>query len=66
MTLFELMQKEILEADDPGTIYMIVDKFGYKVDRKTLLQNIVSGVTNSEIKQLRETNRVLVFNHLRE
>jgi hypothetical protein len=60
------MQKEILEADDPGTIYMIVDKFGYKVDRKTLLQNIVSGVTNSEIKQLRETNRVLVFNHLRE
>lgn len=40
------MQKEILEADDPGTIYMIVDKFGYKVDRKTLLQNIVSNVTN--------------------
>jgi hypothetical protein len=45
---------------------MIVDKFGYKVDRRMLLQNIVSGVTNSEIKQLRETNRVLVFNHLRE
>ena len=37
LTLFELMQADILEADDPGTIYMIVDKFGYKVDRKTLL-----------------------------
>lgn len=66
LTLFQLMENEILEADDPGTIYMIVDKFGYKVDRKTLLENIFSGITNAEIKQLRESNRITVFNVLRE
>lgn len=28
LTLFELMQDDILAADDYGDIYMIVDKFG--------------------------------------
>jgi len=65
LTLFELMQADILEADDPGTIYMIVDKFGYKVDRKTLLQHIVGGISNAEIKLLRESNRVIVFETLK-
>lgn len=50
LTLFDLMQNEILQADDPGTIYMIVDKFGYQVDRNRLLQNIVGGISNDKIK----------------
>jgi hypothetical protein len=28
LTLFQMMEEQILEAEDPGTIYMIVDKFG--------------------------------------
>ena len=44
LTLFQMMEEQILEAEDPGTIYMIVDKFGQSVDREAFLKNISSGI----------------------
>ena len=38
LTLFSMMEKEILQAEDMGSIFMIVDKFGNKVDRSLLLK----------------------------
>ena len=29
LTLFKMMQKQILETDDTGEIYMIVNQFGH-------------------------------------
>lgn len=53
LTLFDLMQQEILSTSDYGEIYMIIDKFGVKVSRDTLLKNLFVGIKNREIFELR-------------
>jgi len=53
LTLFDLMQQEILSTSDYGEIYMIIDKFGLKVSRDTLLKNLFVGIKNREIFELR-------------
>ena len=40
ITLFYLMQKEVLAANDYGEIYLILDKFGLQVNRETLMLNL--------------------------
>jgi hypothetical protein len=40
------MEREILKANDYGDIYMIVEKFGQKVDRDMLLTNLYVGIKN--------------------
>jgi hypothetical protein len=45
---------------------MIVDKFGYKVTRSLLLKNFVSGISNFDIKGLRNYYRTTIFETLRE
>jgi hypothetical protein len=64
--LFVMMEKDILQADDAGSIFMIVDRFGYKVDRVMLLKNFVNGITNSDIKALRSYYRTTIFKTLRK
>lgn len=66
LTLFSMMEKEILQAEDMGSIFMIVDKFGNKVDRFLLLKNLVSGITNFDIKGLRSYYRTIIFETLKE
>jgi hypothetical protein len=66
LTLFSMMEKEILQAEDMGSIFMIVDKFGNKVDRSLLLKNLVSGITNFDIKGLRSYYRTTIFETLKE
>ena len=61
-----MMEKEILQAEDMGSIFMIVDKFGNKVDRSLLLKNLVSGITNFDIKGLRSYYRTTIFETLKE
>lgn len=46
LTLFQFMEREILKANDYGDIYMIVEKFGQKVDRDMLLTNLYVGIKN--------------------
>ncbi len=45
---------------------MIVDKFGYKVTRSLLLKSFVSGISNFDIKGLRNYYRTTIFETLRE
>jgi hypothetical protein len=40
ITLFYLMQNEVLAANDYGEIYLILDKFGLQVNRETLMLNL--------------------------
>ncbi len=65
LTLFSMMEKEILQAEDMGSIFMIVDRFGYKVDRSLLLKSFVSGITNFDIKGLRSYYRSTIFETLK-
>lgn len=66
LTLFSMMEKEILEAEDAGSIFMIVDRFGYKVTRPLLLKSLVSGISNFDIKGLRSYYRATIFETLKE
>jgi len=61
LTLFSLMESEILKAEDMGSIFMIVDSFGNKVDRTLLLKSLVSGISNFDIKGLRSYYRTTIF-----
>lgn len=55
------MENEILMAEDAGSIFMIVDRFGYKVNRSLLLKNLVFGVSNFDIRGLRSYYRATIF-----
>lgn len=46
ITIFQLMEKEILQQNDFAEIYMIVEKFGQKIDQHTLLSNLYPGISN--------------------
>lgn len=59
------MEKDILKANDAGSIFMIVDSFGNKVTKYALLKNLVSGVSNFDIKGLRAYYRDTIFDTLR-
>jgi len=59
------MGKDILQAEDAGSIFMIVDGFGNNVSRVALLKNLVSGVSNFDIKGLRSYYRNTIFETLR-
>ena len=60
-----MMEKDILKAEDAGSIFMIVDGFGNNVTRVALLNNLVSGVSNFDIKGLRSYYRNTIFETLR-
>lgn len=60
-----MMEKEILQAEDAGSIFMIVDGFVTKVARVPLLKNLVSGISNFDIKALRNYYRNTIFDTLR-
>ena len=66
ITLFTLMEQDILKCDDYGEIFMTVDKYGLKVTREQLLKNLYVGVKNKEIEQYRSQFRIDVFNLLTE
>lgn len=58
LTVLELMQDEILKADDFKQIYDIIDQFGKeKVDKHTLLSHLAGKVTNRDIDELRQYYR---------
>ena len=61
-----MMEKEILRAQDAGSIFMIVDGFGNQVTRVSLLKNLVSGISNFDIKGLRSYYRISIFDTLRK
>lgn len=66
LTLFQLMQDEILKANDYCDIYSIVDKFGQNVDREMLLKNLYVSIKNKEIKELRNLHRQCIFFDLKD
>jgi hypothetical protein len=66
ITLFQLMENDILKCQDYGDIFMTVDKFGLKVSRDQLLKNLFVGIRNKEIDTLRTHNRIEVFDMLTE
>ena len=66
ITLFQLMENDILKCQDYGDIFMTVDKFGLKVSRDQLLKNLLVGIRNKEIDTLRTHNRIEVFDMLTE
>jgi hypothetical protein len=66
ITLFQLMENDILKCQDYGDIFMTVDKFGLKVSRDQLLKNLFMGIRNKEIDTLRTHNRIEVFDMLTE
>jgi len=66
ITLFQLMENDILKCQDYGDIFMTVEKFGLKVSRDQLLKNLFVGIRNKEIDTLRTHNRIEVFDMLTE
>lgn len=42
LTILELMQEEIMNCDNYGDFYMVMNNFPKTIDRKTLLTNLVS------------------------
>lgn len=55
------MSEDILATYDYGDVYMIVDKFGQKVNRETLLNQLYVGIKNKEIELYRSMNRGKIF-----
>jgi hypothetical protein len=66
ITLFQLMQDDILAANDYGDIYMIIDKFGQTVNKEALLSKLHIGIKNKEIELLRAQHRVEIYETLKE
>ena len=66
ITLFQIMENEILACHDYGEIFMTVDKYGLKVTREQLLKNLYSGIRNKEIEEYRAQFRIEVFDMLTE
>lgn len=46
LTMLELMQDEIMNCDNYGDFYMVMNDFPKTIDRETLLKNLVSGIQN--------------------
>ena len=46
LTMLELMQDEIMNCDNYGDFYMVMNDFPKTIDRETLLKNFVSGIQN--------------------
>jgi hypothetical protein len=42
LTILELMQEEIMNCDNYGDFYMVMNDFPKTIDRETLLTNLVS------------------------
>lgn len=41
------MAPKIMKCEDLGEIFVTVDKFGFTVDKETLLKNLDQGIKNS-------------------
>lgn len=54
LTLFQLMSDDILAASDYGDIFIIVEQYGHKVGRDTLLKHLFVGIKNKEIEYQRQ------------
>lgn len=61
ITLFQLMSDDIMGANDYGDIFMIVEKYGQKVDRDTLLKALFVGIKNKEIDFYRTQFRPQIY-----
>jgi hypothetical protein len=54
-----------LAANDYGDIYIIIDKFGSKVNRDALLSKLHIGIKSKQIELLRHQHRELCYEKLR-
>ena len=54
-----------MAANDYGDIYIIIDKFGSKVNRDALLSKLHIGIKSKQIELLRYQNRELCYEKLR-
>jgi small G protein signaling modulator 3 len=53
ITLFQLMQEDILKCQDMCEIKMSIEEFAQKVNRDTLLKQLFVGIKTKEIEKLR-------------
>ena len=61
ITLFQMMQADIIKCTDSCEIYMIMDQFSKSVTREQLLKNLYVGVRSKEIDELRLSCREEMF-----
>ena len=66
ITLFQLMEKEILKCRDYCDIFMMVEKYGLSVSVDVLLKNLYTGIKSRDIEQYRAKFRIEVFDLLTE
>ena len=53
LTILELMQEEIMNCDNYGDFYIVMENFPKTIDRATLLKNLITTIHYKQIKQLR-------------
>ena len=64
ITLFQIMEEEILNCNDYADIFMALDKYGLKVSREQLLKTLYQDVKKKDIDLLRLKYRKEVFDLL--
>lgn len=66
ITLFQLMQEDILKCQDMCEIKMSIEEFAQKVNRDTLLKQLFVGIKNKEIEKHRASHKAEIMETLKE